>query len=77
MKGGLEDGSDLDIDRYVNHYIDMVTGEASEPQLFRDLLPSSRDVTTALLLDGSSSLGIHGVGSSSWSWPVPTPSPEP
>ena len=60
MKGGLEDGSDLDIDRYVNHYIDMVTGEASEPQLFRDLPPSSRDVTTALLLDGSSSLGIHG-----------------
>ena len=60
MKGGLEDGSDLDIDRYVSHYIDMVTGEASEPLVFRDLLPSSRDVGTALLLDGSSSLGIHG-----------------
>jgi nitric oxide reductase NorD protein len=60
MKSGLEDGSDLDIDRYVNHYIDLATGEASEPQVFRDLLPNSRDVTTALLLDGSSSLGIHG-----------------
>ena len=27
--------------------------------MFRDLLPGSRDVATALLLDGSSSLGIH------------------
>ena len=26
----------------------------------RDLLPAGRDVTTALLLDGSSSLGVHG-----------------
>ena len=28
MKSGLEDGSDLDVDRYVNHYIDLATGEA-------------------------------------------------
>ena len=59
MTTGLEDGSDLDIDRYVGHYVDRVTGAASEPRVFRDLLPRSRDVTTALLLDGSSSLGIH------------------
>ena len=32
----------------------------AEPRIFRELLPSSRDVTTALLLDGSSSLGVHG-----------------
>jgi nitric oxide reductase NorD protein len=60
MTNRLEDGSDLDVDQYVRHYIDMTTGEAREPRIFRELLPSSRDVTTALLLDGSSSLGVHG-----------------
>ncbi|MET7772642.1 MorD protein [Nocardia sp. NPDC005366] len=60
MRTGLEDGSDLDIDRYVGHYVDLMAGDAGEPRVFRDLLPSSRDVTTALLLDGSSSLGVHG-----------------
>jgi hypothetical protein len=60
MRNRLEDGSDLDVERYVDHYRDLSTGEADEPRIFRELLPSSRDVTTALLLDGSSSLGIHG-----------------
>ena len=60
MKNRLEDGSDLDVDQYVGHYIDVRTGEALEPRIFRELLPSSRDVATALLLDGSSSLGVHG-----------------
>ncbi|WP_068270786.1 MorD protein, partial [Aldersonia kunmingensis] len=60
MKNRLEDGSDLDIEQYVNHYVDLATGEAIEPRIFRELLPSSRDVTTAVLLDGSSSLGVHG-----------------
>jgi nitric oxide reductase NorD protein len=60
MKNRLEDGSDLDVEQYVNHYIDLATGEAIEPRIFRELLPGSRDVTTALLLDGSSSLGVHG-----------------
>ncbi len=60
MKNRLEDGSDLDVEQYVSHYIDLTTGEAIEPRIFRDLLPSNRDVTTALLLDGSSSLGVHG-----------------
>ena len=60
MKGRLEDGSDLDVDQYVNHYIDLTNGEATEPKIFRELLPANRDVTTALLLDGSSSLGVHG-----------------
>jgi len=59
MANGLDDGSDLDIDRYVSHYVDEITGEAPQPRVFRDLLPRSRDVTTALLLDGSSSLGVH------------------
>jgi nitric oxide reductase NorD protein len=60
MTNRLEDGSDLDVEQYVSHYIDLTTGEATEPRIFRELLPSSRDVTTALLLDGSSSLGVHG-----------------
>lgn len=59
MRNRLEDGSDLDVEQYVSHYIDLATGEAIEPRIFRDLLPSCRDVTTALLLDGSSSLGVH------------------
>ena len=60
MKNRLEDGSDIDVDQYVGHYIDVTTGEAVEPRIFRELLPTARDVTTALLLDGSSSLGVHG-----------------
>jgi hypothetical protein len=59
VRNRLEDGSDLDVDQYVEHFVDTVTGEASEARLFRDLLPGSRDVATALLLDGSSSLGVH------------------
>ncbi|NDZ93656.1 VWA domain-containing protein [Streptomyces sp. SID6673] len=60
MRGGLEDGSDIDVDRYVSHYIDTLTGEAGQPRVFRELLPSARDVSTALLLDGSSSLSSNG-----------------
>lgn len=60
MQNRLEDGSDLDVEQYVRHYVDLTTGEALEPRIFRELLPGSRDVTTALLLDGSSSLGVHG-----------------
>ncbi len=60
MTSRLEDGSDLDIDQYVSHYVDVMVGEAVEPRIFRELRPSYRDVTTALLLDGSSSLGVHG-----------------
>jgi hypothetical protein len=60
MKNRLEDGSDIDVGHYVSHYIDMATGEAAEPRIFRELLPISRDVTTSLLLDGSSSLGTQG-----------------
>jgi hypothetical protein len=60
MKNRLEDGSDLDVEQYVSHYIELATGPATEPRIFRELLPVSRDVTTALLLDGSSSLGAQG-----------------
>ncbi len=61
MKGRLEDGSDLDIDQYIEHHVDRLIGKSSEARVFRDLQPGFRDVTTALLLDGSASLGMgHG-----------------
>jgi nitric oxide reductase activation protein len=61
MKSRLEDGSDLDIAQYIEHHVDRLIGKASEARVFRDLQPGFRDVTTALLLDGSASLGAgHG-----------------
>lgn len=60
MTNRLADGSDLDVDAYVSHRLDMLSGQAGEPRIFRELLPAGRDVTTALLLDASSSLGVHG-----------------
>jgi len=59
MKSRLEDGCDLDVDQYIQHYVDTVTGKASDARVFRDLLPGGRDVATALLLDGSCSLGVN------------------
>ncbi len=59
MRNGLEDGSDIDIDRYVDHFVDRRCGHTSEGRVFRDLVPSHRDVSTCLLLDGSSSLGTQ------------------
>jgi hypothetical protein len=57
MRNRLEDGSDLDVDHYIEHHIDRLSGKSSDARLFRDLVPHARDVSTALLLDGSSSLG--------------------
>jgi hypothetical protein len=59
VRSGLEDGSDLDVGRYVDHFVDLTAGDSVEPRVFRDLVPGARDVVTALLLDGSSSLGAH------------------
>jgi hypothetical protein len=59
MQNRLEDGSDLDIERYIQHHVDRRSGKASEARVFRDLLPALRDVSTALLLDGSASLGAR------------------
>lgn len=60
MTSGREDGSDIDIEHFVHHHVDVRIGTSAEPRIFRELLPSDRDVTTAVLLDGSSSLGVHG-----------------
>ncbi|MGB3523347.1 MAG: MorD protein, partial [Mycobacterium sp.] len=60
MTNRLADGSDLDVDAYVSHRLDVLAGAAGEPRIFRELLPADRDVTVAVLLDASSSLGVHG-----------------
>jgi hypothetical protein len=59
IQGGLEDGSDLDVDRYIEHYAVAAADRVAEARVFRDLLPAARDVVTAVLLDGSASLGVH------------------
>jgi len=60
MKNRLEDGSDIDIDRYIELHINRLTGKHAEARIFRELQPAFRDVTTALLLDGSASLSVGG-----------------
>jgi len=60
MKNRLEEGSDLDVDEFVEHHVTTTSGrQAIEARVFRDLVPASRDVVTAVLLDGSASLGAH------------------
>lgn len=59
MRSRLEEGSDLDVDQFVEYRTTAARGQASEARVFRDLLPASRDVITAVLLDGSASLGAH------------------
>jgi hypothetical protein len=61
-RGGLEDGADLDVDRFVAYHTDLRLGGSPEPRVFRDLVPADRDVATALLLDGSASLGARQGG---------------
>lgn len=57
MRGRLEDGSEVDVERYVNHLVDTRAGDATDGRVFRALLPGARDVTTALLLDATASVG--------------------
>lgn len=59
MKNRLEDGADLDVNLYIEHHIGTLTGKTTDGRLFRDLLPGFRDVSTAILLDGSASLGAN------------------
>ncbi len=59
FKGRLEDGSDLDVDAFVAHSVNARTHHATEARVFRDLVPVARDVVTAVLLDGSSSIGAQ------------------
>jgi nitric oxide reductase activation protein len=59
MRSGLEDGTELDITRFIDHMVDRASGTTADPRVFRDLVPDVRDVSTAILLDASASLGAH------------------
>ena len=65
MRGGLEDGSDLDIDRYVGHYIDTLARSAAEPRVFR-AMSAPRYCSTAVPRSASTAAGSFG-----WSCPAP------
>ena len=58
---GLDDGSDLDVDAYVRHVVDEVVGDPGEPRWFQELRPTLRDVTSAVLVDGSDEDGGRDV----------------
>ena len=57
---GLEDGTDLDVDAYVDQHCATIAGDAVDGRCYRTLDNGRRDVATALLLDGSASLGTDG-----------------
>ncbi len=56
----LEDGTDLDVEAYVEQHCAVVSGQESEGLIYRSLEKGRRDVATAILLDGSASLGADG-----------------
>ena len=56
----LDDGTDLDLDAYVDQYCATVAGNETDGRIYQALGEGERDVATALLLDGSASLGADG-----------------
>ncbi len=56
----LEDGTDLDVDAYVDQYCAAVGGQGTDGRVYRDLDKGDRDVATAILIDGTASLGTDG-----------------
>jgi nitric oxide reductase NorD protein len=56
----LEDGTDLDIDAFVDQHCAQAAGEDTNGSVYMQLDKGERDVATAILLDGSSSLGTDG-----------------
>ncbi len=56
----LEDGTDLDIDAFVDQHCANAAGEDTNGNVYMQLDKDERDVATAILLDGSSSLGTDG-----------------
>ncbi|MBW2399818.1 MAG: MorD protein [Deltaproteobacteria bacterium] len=57
---GLEDGTDVDIEAYVEQHCATVSGGVSDGRIYRAMDKGSRDVATAVLLDGSASSGTDG-----------------
>lgn len=56
----LEDGTDLDVDAFVSQHCSRVAGESTNGNVYMQLGRGERDVVTAILLDGSTSLGTDG-----------------
>lgn len=59
-RGRLEDGTDVDVDAFVDERIAQATGGETDGRVYRALEDGDRDVATAILLDGSASLGMGG-----------------
>ena len=59
-RGGMEDGTELDVDAYVDQHCVAVSGGTTDGRVYGMLDEGPRDVVTALLLDGSTSLGTDG-----------------
>ena len=56
----LEDGTDLDVDAFVDEATAQAAGNPVKSNVYRSLDHGDRDVATAILLDGSASLGADG-----------------
>jgi hypothetical protein len=56
----LEDGTDLDVDAFVDEASAQAAGNHVRGSVYRSLDHGDRDVATAILLDGSASLGADG-----------------
>jgi len=59
-RGRLEDGTDVDVDAFVDERIAQAAGDETDGRVYRALEDGNRDVATAILLDGSASLGAGG-----------------
>jgi nitric oxide reductase activation protein len=56
----LEDGTDLDVAAFVDEWTAQAAGDHVTGRVYRCLDHGDRDVATAILLDGSASLGAEG-----------------
>jgi hypothetical protein len=56
----LGEGTDLDVDAYVEEWIGQAAGNPVTGRVYRSLDHGERDVATAILLDASASLGADG-----------------
>jgi nitric oxide reductase activation protein len=56
----LEDGTELDVDAFVDESVTAAAGRRTSGRVYRALDHGERDAATAILLDGSASLGADG-----------------
>jgi hypothetical protein len=56
----LEDGTELDVDAFVDESVAATAGRRTSGRVYRALDHGERDAATAILLDGSASIGADG-----------------